>query len=75
MLIEIGTLFSILLDIFFLGGYLINFSLFYFTVDFISDNNLIYNFNSGIIKELFLEGMVSSIILGIKACAMVFIFI
>ncbi len=69
------VLICILLDIFFLGGYLIDFSLFYLIIDFFNDNYFIYSLNSELILQPLLEGIISSIVLGTKACFMVFVFI
>jgi NADH-ubiquinone oxidoreductase chain 1 len=77
------VLICILLDIFFLGGYLLDFSSLYSFINFYQNNNLIfylntnfyYNYNNEIILEPFLDGIISSLTLGIKACIMVFVFI
>ena len=81
------VLICILLDIFFLGGYLLDLSLIYSIINLFEDNVIYYgmeftnlsyfynNYSNEVISEPFLEGIISSITLGIKACIMVFIFI
>ena len=69
------VLICILLDIFFLGGYLFDFSLFYSTIEYFRENDIVYYNKDDTIIQPLLEGVISSIILGIKACTMVFVFI
>ena len=69
------VLICILLDIFFLGGYLFDFSLFYFIIEYFDVNEFVYYYEDDTIIQPLLEGVISSVILGIKACIMVFVFI
>ena len=80
------VLICILLGIFFLGGYLFNFSLSFFIIEYFRAYEFtmlitfekyeyeIFYQDETIIQPL-LEGIVSSVILGIKTCIMVFVFI
>jgi NADH-ubiquinone oxidoreductase chain 1 len=62
------VLICILLSIFFLGGYIIDT---YILTLFKS----VFYINNNTVVQVLVEGIISNIVLGIKACSMVFIFI
>src|SRR6201996_505074 len=66
------VLICILMSILFLGGYLINIPLYQYLAEYFTSNNA--NFNETLLEPL-MEGLLSSIIIGIKSCFLVFVFI
>ena len=67
-------LMCILTSVLFLGGYLLNYSFFNYILRLIDyDYSIINSF--GIFTTPSIEGMISGLILGIKSCIMVFVFI
>jgi NADH-ubiquinone oxidoreductase chain 1 len=68
------VLICILISILFFGGYMYNIT-YYLSTDFISQNIQIYFYNTWSILQIITEGTLSGILLGVKSCIMVFIFI
>jgi NADH-ubiquinone oxidoreductase chain 1 len=67
-------LICILLNIFFLGGYLIDISILnYLNTTF--SKTLYITYNNNLLTQTLMEGIISCIVHGLKACTMVFVFI
>jgi len=67
-------LMCILTSILFLGGYLLDFSLLFYIIQFIDyDNSIMDQFE--VFSSPLIEGMISGLTLGAKSCLMVFVFI
>ena len=66
------VLICILMSVLFLGGYLINIPLYHYLTGYFTYNDS--NFSETLLEPL-IEGLLGSVIIGIKSCFLVFVFI
>ena len=70
------VLICILISLLFFGGYLLNVTDFMHLIEYIINSEFTnFNYNSRTLLQFFIEGLLSGVILGIKASFMVFVFI
>lgn len=68
-------LICILTSILYLGGYLLDFKLVYYILQYIDFNFYTGIINDNLLSNPLLEGILYGLILGVKTCIMVFVFI